>query len=242
VIRKTLETKLLLGLLAVLFVASILTSIFNVDAKWQTPLIFLALIAILRLLTPVDEIHTDVRYLRELSSSAKISPFPTIDAFYADLRHALSKATYSLDLTHIRDNPPQDFGEHASGWFEAVLEWLSKDSARSARRLISVRNEGMRTWAAELQRASSQVSRLQVRVVDWSVDAPAINMAIVDANVVFLAVTGELLERTRGIAVEDHAVASYFTDYYNNLWHAAVPLDEFLSRAAPRMPRRAESH
>lgn len=131
-------------------------------------------------------------------------------------------------LTHIRDNPPADFGEHASGWFEAVVEWLEAVPERSVRRLIAVRNEAMYLWAEQLQQVGSKIARFQVRVVTWTIDAPAINVAIIDDNVVFLAVTGEMLERTRGIAVEDTSVAHYFSDYYNNLWHCAQPLGEYL--------------
>lgn len=227
--KRSLEQRVLFLILIILFAASVVTAILNVEARWQVPLIFLALIAIIRLLTPVEEIHSDVRYLRELSVSAKISPYPSLDAFYADLRHALSKAEYTLDLTHIRDNPPTDFSEHTSGWYDAIGEWLEKDSTRTARRVIAVRNDAMRHWATQLLRMVKKLPRFQVRVVDWEIDAPAINMAIVDGAVVFLAVTGEMLERTRGIAVEDQTVAHYFADYYANLWNAAVPLDRFLA-------------
>jgi hypothetical protein len=227
------ENRVLLVVLVVLLAASIITSVFNVNARWQTPLIFLALIAIINLLTPVGEIHSDVRYLRQLSSSARISPYSTVDAFYADLRHALTKADYNLDLTHIRDNPPDDFKDHTSGWYDTLLDWLAADGSRSARRIISVRNEQMREWAETLATTAQEQPRLHVAVVDWSVGAPAINMAIIDGNVVFLAVTGQLLERTCGVAIEDKAVAQYFVDYYNNLWGHAMPLGDYL-RGHPR--------
>ena len=231
---RDLENRILVVTIVVLFVASIVKAIFGIEARWQIPLVFLSLLAIIRLLYPVEQIHTDVRYLRDLSTSAKISPYPTLDAFYSDLRHALSRAQYTLDLTHIRDNPPADFGEHTSGWFDAVAEWVTKDSARSVRRLIAVRNEAMQEWAEELHAAAARLPQFHIRVVKWDIDAPAVNMAIIDTSVVFLAVTGEMLERTRGIAVEDQAVAQYFSDYYNNLWHAGVPLDEFLASWSSR--------
>ncbi len=87
----------------------------------------------------------------------------------------------------------------------------------------------MYDWAVELQAAASQLPRFQVRVVHWNIDAPAINIAIIDGSVVFLAVTGEMLERTRGIAIEDASVAQYFSDYYTNIWHCAQALDEYLA-------------
>lgn len=236
--RRKLEQRVLLGILTVLCIGSIITAIANVEARWQVPLIFLALITIIRLVTPVEEIHSDVRYLRELSASARISPYPSLDAFYSDLRHALGRAKYTLDLTHIRDNPPDDFGDHTAGWFDAVAEWVQKDSSRSVRRLVSVRNDRMYDWVQQLASVAVEIPRFQVRVVKWDIDAPAINMAIIDGNVVFLAVTGEMLERTRGIAVEDQAVAHYFTDYYNNLWRSAMPLASYLAKKARPTKRR----
>ena len=57
----------------------------------------------------------------------------------------------------------------------------------------------------------------------------AINMAIVDGKAVYLALTGSTPERTRGLGVEDEDAALYFTDYYENLWHAATDLGEWLA-------------
>jgi hypothetical protein len=71
--------------------------------------------------------------------------------------------------------------------------------------------------------------RFEVRVVDWRVDAPAVNMAIIDNEVVFLAVTSDSVTRTGGIAVEEREVASHFSDYYRTLWNASTPLEKLLT-------------
>lgn len=232
-ILQTVEDRILIAVLAILFVASIIGAIVGVPAAWQTPIIVAALVAIMRLLAPVEEIHEDVKFLRGVASAMSIQSYATLQAFYADLTHAVEEAKETLDVTHIRDNPPDDFvGSRPSDYFHMVTTWLQADSSRSVRRVIAVRNAAMHAWAVQLAEAAAHMPNYQVRVVDWSVAAPAINMAIVDGRAVFLAITGDTLERTRGLGIEDQTVSGYFCDYYGNLWRAAEPLDDFLRERA----------
>jgi hypothetical protein len=57
----------------------------------------------------------------------------------------------------------------------------------------------MREWAEGLLQSMHKCRRFEVRVVDWRVDAPAVNMAIIDNEVVFLAVTSDSVTRTGGV-------------------------------------------
>jgi hypothetical protein len=206
------------------------------------PLIFLALMAILRIVVPVDEIHEDVKYLRNVAGLS-VQTYPTVDLFYRDLRHAVDEATASLDLTHVRDQPPSDFeGSEPSDYFSQVINWVIADASRSVRRVIAVRNDRMLDWAKQLYSETSHCTRYQVRVIDWSIAAPAINLAIVDKRVAFLAITGESIERTRGLGVEDDRVAGYFSDYFNSLWHEGRPLETFLKDSVePHVDARPDS-
>jgi hypothetical protein len=224
-----LENRLLLFALIVLLGASVATAALHVNAAWQSPLIFLALIAILRLVVPVDEIHEDVKYLRGVAGLS-VQTYPTVEAFYIDLRHAVNEAELSLDLTHIRNQSPVEFvGREPSEYFREVLDWVSTNESRAVRRIIAVRNHEMLIWAQQLAVETEQFARYRVHVIDWSIESPAINLALVDSRVAFLAVTGETVERTRGIAIEDEHVATYFVEYFNNLWREAKPLKDFLA-------------
>lgn len=226
-----MERRALTAILAVLTIASIVTAIFSVPAAWQTPLVLIALILIINLLNPVEEIHRDVRYLRNVKETAAPSrTFATTQEFFGDLGEAVERATSTLDLTHIRDHPPQAFGTEAEDYAETVTDWLRRDSSHSARRIISVRSPAMLAWAQHLAKVQDGVPGYHIRVVDWSIGAPALNMAIVDKSAVFLALTGETVERTRGFAIEDATTADYFTHYYSNLWNSAVDLKEFLTK------------
>jgi hypothetical protein len=60
-----IQSKVRIAALAVLAIASIETAAFNLPPEWQTPLVLTALLAIILLLSPVEEIHSDVRFLKE---------------------------------------------------------------------------------------------------------------------------------------------------------------------------------
>jgi hypothetical protein len=183
---------------------------------------------VIRLLDPVEEIHTDVRYLRDATKTIKAKTFPTVEDFYTALQQAVREATTTLDLTHIRDNPPADFGPESTEYTRYVFDWIRRDVRHSVRRIISIRNEAMLLWARELYQEVAELPGYHVRVLDWSIPVPAPNMAVVDSSAVFLALTGETVERTKGLAIEDVTTAQYFEDYYSTLWHSSVDLAQYL--------------
>lgn len=226
-----MQRRTLTVVLWVLTAASVLTAILQLPATWQIPLVLLALIAIISLLNPVEEIHKNVRYLRNVKeASAPSRTFSTRQEFYNDLGKAVEQATSTLDLTHIRDHPPKAFGAEAEEYAESVASWLREDANHSARRIISVNSPAMLEWAKHLAKLQQNLPTYHIRVVDWSINAPALNMAVVDSRAVFLALTGDTVERTNGFAIEDETTAEYFTDYYSVLWHAGVDLQEYLKK------------
>jgi hypothetical protein len=225
--------KIGLGALSILLAGSIIAEIVGISTRWQMPLIFAALMLTLQMLGPIVDIRASLTSLVGQLSSPKIETLATPDAFYRSLRHALDLATSTLDLTHIRDNPPGDIGgTHPRGWFEEVVKWLKSEPSRSVRRIIAVRNPAMLAWAIELDHlcATNPQLNLDIRVVDWRIDAPAINMAIIDGKTVYLAITGGSMSRTPGLEISDLTIARYFGDYYNNLWNSSEPLRTYLGR------------
>lgn len=98
----------------------------------------------------------------------------------------------------------------------------------------------MLEWANELRMTADSMPNFQVRVVDWSIDAPAINMVLFDDKIVFLTITGEVFERTKGIGIEDKEITNHFCQYYDKLWNSARPVGEYLDslRASPAKPPR----
>ena len=222
------EARALIGGLVLLAIGSIVTAAFNVEPAWQTPLVLVALLVIIRLLTPVEEIHTDVRFLREAADSVSVELFPGVEPFYRQLAIAREKGTATLDLTHIRDEPPEDFGDEAAGWSDTVAEWLDAGPGRSVRRIISVRSQSMRAWAEHLEQHEASKPGYEVKVVDWQLKAPAVNMVIIDQKVVFLAITGDTARRTKALGIEDAVSGEYFSSYYTRLWASGTELSDWL--------------
>lgn len=229
----SMEDRLLVVILGVLFVVSLGIPIYEqltgegVPASWNAPVILLTLFAIMRLVGPLPQIGRDVRYLRQVADVG-VERMPTVKDFYDGLVSGLGKAKSTLDLTHIRDHPPADFGAGASDFFSRLLDWCVAEDGRSIRRIIAVRSTAMYEWARQLEQETANLPQFEVRVIEWAPQAPALNMAIMDEKAVYLALTGSTLNRTRGLGIEDGTTAQYFRDYYENLWRSSTDLRSWL--------------
>lgn len=237
-----LEAKVIAGFLLALFVGSfgiaIAEQFFDtqVTSAWNAPLVLLSLWLIVRLALLIPDIGTNVesigRQVKSLVDAAEATPVEKIDTvteFYDSLSRSVAKAQHTLDLTHIRDTPPADFGPTAVGFFNEVFEWCAAHESRSVRRVIAVPNPEMRAWAEQLREKTKELPRFEVRVLDWHSAAPAINFAVVDEKAVFTALTGAMAGRTRGFAVDDEAVSRSFMDYFENLWRNSDDLAAWLA-------------
>ncbi|KAF5428200.1 hypothetical protein C5S42_03685 [Candidatus Methanomarinus sp.] len=163
----------------------------------------------------------------------KVEGYATYREFYRDCLLALDQSSKKVDLTHIRDEPPQDF-EGVSDWFEEVIKWCDEHPYGKVRRLIAVSNNRMLAWAQEL--AESVKTRpnynFEVRVCQWTANFPAINMVIFDRRRVFIALTGFGATETAGFQVSDPPIADYFIEYYNNILGKSDDLSIFLDKVA----------
>lgn len=229
----SVEDRVLVTVLVFLFLVSLAVPIYErvadvvAPASWDVPVLLAALYAIVRLVGPVPQIRTDVKYLRDIADIG-VQRMPNVKDFYDSLSRAVDHASVTLDLTHIRSTPPADFGEDAGAFFAKLIAWSSVEG-RSIRRIISVQSPAMYEWAKQLARETEHISRFEIKVIDWRLKAPALNMAIVDSKATYLAITGRgPLQRTKGLGVEDTITSQYFTDYYEHLWDNSVYLREWL--------------
>jgi hypothetical protein len=233
----TTEDKVIIFVLIALFVVSVAIPIlewwrtpFKVTPSLFAPVVLLALYLLARLVGGVPEIRKDVRYLREAAASnVRVQQMSNVKEFHDNLRLAVERANSTLDLTHIRETPPRDFGESAVQFYDGLQKWCRVEG-RSIRRIICVRNASMYVWAKQLAEETRDLPQFEVRVIDWSTKAPAMNMAIVDGKAVYLALTGVSLERTKGLGIEDDTTAQYFQNYYDNLWSTGKPLPAWLEQ------------
>ena len=177
------------------------------------------------------------KHLTQVTTKARTYPkvggYATYGEFYRDSSLALDQSSKKVDLTHIRDEPPQDF-EGVSDWFEEVIKWCDEHPYGKVRRLIAVSNDRMLAWAKELAEYVNNRPNynFEVKVCQWTANFPAINMVIFDRRRVFIALTGSGVTETAGFQVSDRLIADYFVDYYNNIWGKSDGLDDFLDRVA----------
>lgn len=229
-----LSDRTLRVMLVILAVASAVLAVLDgigllkVNATWVVPLVLIALLAIIQTLDPVEEIHSDVRYLRSQAPEVKVQRFQGSRDFYTVYNGAVRSATATLDLTHIRPHAPARFGPEGDTSTRLVMDFV--ENGGSVRRLIAVRTEEMKAWARELEKASRPHGNYHVSVVEWTSAVPPINMAIVDAKAVFLTVAGTTPDRMNAIGIEDPVIGDYFTAYYEQLYGSAVELSEWLRR------------
>ncbi len=161
----------------------------------------------------------------------KIAGYTSDMEFYKNCSLALEQSSKKVDLTHIRDEPPQDF-TGVSKWYDEVIEWCDKHPYGRVRKIITVSNAKMLEWAQELAGHIKKLSNhnFEVRVCRWAADFLAINMAIFDRRRVFVAPTDFSTSETVGFQISDAIVANYFVDYYNNVWIRSEDLTNFLGK------------
>ncbi|MCH9806711.1 MAG: hypothetical protein K0U74_03175 [Alphaproteobacteria bacterium] len=216
-----LEAAVTSGVLATLFLVALLSEylekLVKLPSGWENAMIFLALLSIVRLLGTIIKIDQDMQLLIRQSGVKAIEKYETYEDFYHDLSQALKAAKRSLDLTHIRPEPPSSFRLGAA-YFDSIEAWCEKNPAGSVRRIISLENQAMQQWGQELLVVMQRHPNFRARACDRRATFPMINMAIVDERVVFLAITADSAERTSGIRINDERIAAYFLEYYNNIW------------------------
>lgn len=161
----------------------------------------------------------------------KLAGHATYPEFYRDCSVALGQSSQKVDLTHIRDEPPQDF-TGVTKWYNDVIKWCDEHPYGKVRRIISISNARMFEWAKELSESIKKLPNhnFDVRVCRWEADFPAINMAIFDRKRIFIALTSFGTSETTGVQIADTQIADYFVDYFNNVWGKSEDLNIFLEK------------
>lgn len=163
---------------------------------------------------------------------AIVTPVSGSRAFYDALLEALGSAKESLDVTHIRPQPPRELDANAEEWYAAQLVWLQGDRGRRERRIVSLTSAAMMGWAKDLQRASEQLVGLDVTVISWQADIPALNMAVFDGKLAFFALPGDTPTSIRGFHTSNPAIVQDMSRLFERLWRsdASLPLDAWFEQ------------
>lgn len=248
--NKRIELLVLRCLLGLFFIGTFVVALAdpkNNLARFQAPVVILGLLAVVQLLDPLSsvgretnglkgklaDVQATVQRLKDLAEGHSITTFSNADQYYSELVKALQTTQSSVDLTHIRANVPKDFGKTAHGWFDLVRDWVrAEPSNRSVRRVISIRNPQMATWARSLAVETGGLP-FYVSVIDWPLAIPAVNIAILDCHRVFLALPGPTPQRSAGVVTDDAVTVQHFRETYDVLWRSAVELSIWLENDHP---------
>lgn len=198
-------------------IADYLENLIKLPSNWELPVILAALILIVNMLKKLYEVDENTKKLLENLEIDVLTKFDRYDSFYKELTIAMKGATTSLDLTHIRHEPPSSF-TNSDKFFDGVQTWCKKNPTGYLRRVTTVCNEDMKNWVRELKRTENEVNNYHVKICEWSTEFPMINMAIIDKKNVFLTLTGDISERTCAILIKDRKAAQYFVQYFDNMW------------------------
>lgn len=138
-----------------------------------------------------------------------------------------------MELSHVRPDPPKAFSK-GQKYFEQVERWARNHKGEgTVRRLISLSSLEMKEWASQLAKVCEELNNFEVRVIDWSMDFPMINMAIIDGREVYLALTPRHPHETVGMRVVDSGLARHFQDYFFTMFNSGEPVTNCVGQGAP---------
>ncbi|RJX20358.1 MAG: hypothetical protein C4570_03880 [Ammonifex sp.] len=195
---------------------------------WEIPVILAALLMVIRTVSKVYTLDQNVKALVSMTGWVDVRKYDTYEEFYKDLNEALKQAKYSLDLTHIRSEPPSYF-LMGKKYYDKLETWCEDHPGSPVRRITAVNNIEMLEWCKEMLKIKEKHKNFYVKVCNWQADFPMLNMAITDGTRVFLAISGDIPEKTSGLQINDPGIARYFKDYFDNVWARSQDLDAFLS-------------
>ncbi len=111
------------------------------------------------------------------------------DQVYHQLSAATRSAKQIIRTTHLRNRPLGHMTQHASGSYNVELfHWLAQDRRkRKLQRVISTSmTQGQLQHALPLLLISEIETECNIAGIDWPLTTPAINLVILDDNLVFI--------------------------------------------------------
>lgn len=222
---ENIEAKALTFGLSIMVLLSIFTKFshhlgIEIPHEWEIPLIFVSLLLISLMLTHMLSIESSVNELVSQSKAIPVKSFDNYKDFYDALSKSMFNSKSSIDVTHIRGKPPSDF-RVGEGYFSLFENLVEKRPEVIFRRVTTESNEQMKSWVTQLKGQFEGFRNFKLRTVKWNHDFPMINMAIIDEEEVFLALSTIVEEKTAGLYIKDEHIVRHFTEYYDNLWEHA---------------------
>ena len=225
-IKKYLLTFFLLVSSLFALFESYFSTLINLPGNWYISAIFIALIFIVEAIYDINTLKDNIDKVLVKSGWKRVKVFPSYEHFYDDLAKSLDSATSSLYLTHIRDQSPEDFdAESTRNYFSKLEKWCKKNPSGQIKRITTLSNSKMVDWGKELHKKTSSISNFYVRTCNWELSFPFINLAIIDNDEVYIALTTDTAQETIGIRINDKEISQAFISYFNNMWVSSIELE-----------------
>jgi hypothetical protein len=245
---KLTRKRLISVILVILAVISLFQGYFDafpfLPENWFIPVIFVTMVVILEAIAEVSsDIENNSEELEDLSESTQLvesvihnSEFAEIEVYrdynrhFKDVSRAIEDAHNSLSLTHIQTDPPESFGTtEVEEYYSQVERWLENNPTGNVRRIISISNQSLYDWAKYLDSLAEEYDTFRVRVATWESEFPMINMALLDDDAAFFALSFGHAQDTRCLRVEDTKVVEVYERYFNHMWQNSKKLDDALN-------------
>jgi hypothetical protein len=208
---------LLIFLIIISSVAGFFNDIIKLPDNWEIPVILTALLLIVNMLKKLYEVDDNTKKLLTNLEIDVLTKFDKYDEFYKQLQSAIASAKISLDLTHIRNEPPSAFS-NSEKYFDGVQDWCKKNKSGYLRRVTTMSNDSMIQWVKELKKTEQAITNYHIKICEWTTSFPMVNMAIIDKEMVFITLTADIAEKTSGILIKDKKATQYFVQYFENIW------------------------
>ncbi|MFI0446401.1 helix-turn-helix domain-containing protein [Actinomadura sp. 6N118] len=155
---------------------------------------------------------------------------------YTSLVTQVRQSKNRILTTYMRVTPPpylegftdQETGRAASEYFKEVLAWAARPGAHSARRVICLPNDEMLEWAKTFYTHTRNISRYEVRVLNWQITTDAINIAIFDDVTTFLTFDAGSSLEMGGFRIDDRDFVRASIGYFGRLWSSSTRLSDHL--------------
>jgi len=210
----------LLGAIS-LAVADMLLSGF-LPEKWFVVGIFSFLFSISVFSMKIPEMSRRIRLIENKINVRGFEKFSNHKTFYEALEISVKNAKNELLLSHIRDEPPSSY-RGGKNYFSYVENWANSRPEGIVKRIGAYGNPAMKSWADSQHEASQSIPNYYFRVVPWTMKFPFLNMAIIDRQEVFIAISTGEAEGTKALKFNDAETAAYLTEYFSHVWNHSAP-------------------
>lgn len=178
----------------------------------------------------------DLDLSRLEESGVVVVKFRTNSAFYSA---ALEKArrARSIRVTYVRQYPPTQVSSVASSdYFAGLLDWARTDPEQhQLRRIIGVpatagvMNPAMLSWVDDHVADTADLHNYDMRIHRWTNRGDGLNMALMDDDTSFLAVSDGTRHGLWGGQISSRFVTEMLQAFYDQLWQNLETAEEFLA-------------